>query len=310
MAGKPILVMGARGSVGELVLEQLLADGLPVRASARRPAPGRFPDGVDVVAADLTDPASLVPAFAGAGQVFLYANRDGVDGVVETARAAGVARIVLLSSGSVLHPTSAGNAITEQHRRVEAAFAAASDLLVVPVRPLVFATNTLGWAHQIRATGSVALYQPDALTAPIHERDVAAVACAALTRATTPAVSGLLTGPARLSQRDQVAVIGRAVGRRIPVRELSRAAATRQFSRFMPAWEAEAVLRFLDDAAAGNSPATATVEEVLGRPATGFDAWVHDHADDFRRDDPRVSAPEGAVVLGRHVDLGDGARGQ
>jgi uncharacterized protein YbjT (DUF2867 family) len=274
--------MGARGSVGKLVLEQLLAEGVPVRASARRPEPGQFPDGVDVFAADLTDPVSLLPAFEGAGQVFLYANQEGVDGVVETARAARVARIVLLSSGSVLHPTSAGNAITEHHRKVEAAFAAASDVLVVPIRPLVLATNTAGWAHQIRATASVALYQPDALTAPIHERDIAAVTCAALTRATTSAVSGLLTGPARMSQREQVAAIGGVVGKQIPVKELSRAAATQQFSRFMPAWEAEAVLRFLDDAAAGNSPATSTVEEVLGRPASSFEDWVVDHADDFR----------------------------
>lgn len=279
---KPVLVMGARGSVGELVLEQLLARGLPVRASARRPEPDQFPDGVEVFAADLTDPASLLPAFEGAGQVFLYANHTGVDGVIETARAAGVERIVLLSSGSVIHPTSAGNAITEKHREVEAAFAAASDVLVMPIRPLVLATNALGWAHQIRATGSLALYQPDALTAPIHERDVAAVTCAALTRATTSAVSGLLTGSARISQREQVAVIGGAVGTRIRVRELSRDAAAQRFARFMPAWEAEAVLRFLDDAAAGNSPATRTVEEVLGRPATGFDEWVLDHADDFR----------------------------
>ncbi|TYK44956.1 SDR family oxidoreductase [Actinomadura decatromicini] len=279
---KPTLVMGARGSVGRFVLQRLLAEGVPVRASARRPEPGRFPDGVEVFAADLTDPASLLPAFEGAGQVFLYANHEGVNGVVEAARAAGVGRIVLLSSGSVVHPTSAGNAITERHRQVEAAFAANSDVRVVPIRPLVLATNALGWAHQIRAAGSVALYRPDALTAPIHERDVAAVACAALTGAPEPVVSGLLTGPARISQRGQVAAIGRAVGRRIRVKELSREAAMRRFSRFFRGWEAEAVLRFLDDAAAGNSPATSTVAEILGRPAIGFDAWALDHADDFR----------------------------
>src|SRR5262245_66497010 len=75
--------MGARGSVGKLVLEQLLAQGLSVRASARRPVPGQFPDGVDVFAADLTVPASLLPAFEGAGRVFLYANDSGVDGVID-----------------------------------------------------------------------------------------------------------------------------------------------------------------------------------------------------------------------------------
>jgi uncharacterized protein YbjT (DUF2867 family) len=40
---KPTLVMGARGSVGKHVLGELIALGVPVRASARRPEPGQFP---------------------------------------------------------------------------------------------------------------------------------------------------------------------------------------------------------------------------------------------------------------------------
>ncbi|MFF3400149.1 SDR family oxidoreductase [Streptomyces sp. NPDC002659] len=125
---KPTLVVGARGSVGRRVLAELLDRQSPVRISARRPEPGQFPTGIDVFAADLTDPKSLAPAFDGAGQVFLYANHEGVHGVIAAARAAGVERIVLMSSGSVIHPSSRGNAITEEHREVEEAFRAASDL--------------------------------------------------------------------------------------------------------------------------------------------------------------------------------------
>ncbi|QXJ23223.1 NAD(P)H-binding protein [Actinomadura graeca] len=284
MAGldrKPVLVVGARGNIGRCVLAQLLDERRPVRVSARRPGKVRFPGGVEVFAADVTEPASLRPAFEGAGRVFLYADHGSVDGVVREARAAGVERLVLLSSGSVIHPTSAGNTLTERHRRTEDAFAAAPGPPVVPIRPLVLATNALGWAYLLRTTGSVPLYRPDALTAPVHERDVAAFACAALTGAVTPALSGMLTGPVRTSQRDQVAVIGRVVGEPIPVRELSRPDALARFSEFMPVEDAEAVLRFLDDAAAGNSPATTAVEDVLGRPAIGFEQWAADHADDF-----------------------------
>ncbi|MEN0101487.1 MAG: NAD(P)H-binding protein [Curtobacterium sp.] len=278
---KPTLVMGARGSVGNFVLDALLEQGVPVRASARKPESGQFPDGVDVFAADLTDSASLAVAFDCVGQVFLYANHEGVDGVIDAAREAGVERIVLMSSGSVIHPTSAGNAITEAHRQVEDAFAGASDLTVVPIRPLVLATNALGWAWPIKASASVALYKPDAVTAPIHEKDIAAVAVAALTGDTSAAVSELLTGPARISQRDQVAAIAAATGKNITVTELNRDEAAAQFARFMPAEEAEAVLQFLDDADAGNSPATDTVSRVLGRPALGFDVWADDHAAEF-----------------------------
>jgi uncharacterized protein YbjT (DUF2867 family) len=278
---RPTLVMGARGSVGRHVLAELIARGVPVRASARRPEPGQFPAGLDVYAADLTDPASLASAFDGADQVFLYANHEGVRGVVDAARTAGVRRIVLMSSGSVIHPTSKGNPITEAHREVEDAFAAAPGLTVLPIRPLVLAANVLGWAHPIKASGVVPLYQPDAATAPIHERDVAAVAVAALTGADD--TTGLLTGPALMTQREQVAAIGAAIGRDLAVEPLTRNEALARFARFMPAHEAAAVLLFLDDAAAGNSPATPTVQRILGRPATSFAAWAADHAAAFAR---------------------------
>ena len=54
-----ILVTGARGHVGGAVLTELLAAGERVRASSRDPRPGQLPDGVEVVRADLTQPASL-----------------------------------------------------------------------------------------------------------------------------------------------------------------------------------------------------------------------------------------------------------
>lgn len=269
---KPTLVMGARGSIGRHVLDGLIARGVPVRASARRPRPG-------MIGADLTDPASLASAFDGVEQVFLYAHPVGAGNAVRAARSAGVRRIVLLSSGSVIHRTSRGNPITEEHRTVENIFAAAPGLTVIPIRPLVLATNTLSWSHQIRATGSVALYQPEAMTAPIHERDVAAVAVAALTGNND--TTDLLTGPTRTTQRDQVAAIGAAIGRKLDVSALSRDDALARFTHFMPPEEAAAVLRFLDDAAAGNSPATTTVEQILGRPEIPFTTWAADHAADF-----------------------------
>jgi uncharacterized protein YbjT (DUF2867 family) len=291
MASLLTLVMGARGSVGRHVLTELLDRRVPVRASARQPRPGQFPAEVDVVAADLTDPGSLGPAFDGVGQVFLYANHDGVPGVVEAARAAGVRTIVLLSSGSVVHPTSRGNAITRAHREVEEAFAAAPGLTVRPIRPLVLATNALGWAHHIKAGVPLPLYQPDAFTAPVHERDVAAVAVSALLddsesdsdtgTGTGTGTGGMLTGPVRLRQREQVAAIAAATGRDIAIDELTRPAALAQYERFMPATQARAVVQFLDDAARGNSPATGTVARILGRPATAFEVWAADHAGDF-----------------------------
>jgi len=273
------LVMGARDGIGRHLLRRFVDAGLPVRASSR--SPHHFGPGIDSAQADLTDPASLRRAFDGASRAFIFADPDGVDGVIDAARAAGIERLVLLSSGSVLRPSSAGNAIAEEHRSVEEAFAAASDLTVIPIRPLVLASNSLAWAEPIRRSGSLALYRPDAVTAPIHERDVADVAFAALTGSPDPRLSDILTGPERLSQREQVAAIGRAAGRDVAVTELTREEARERFGRFVGQTEAEAILQFLDDADAGNSLSTAAVSDLLGHEATSFARWASDHRVDF-----------------------------
>lgn len=283
------LVMGARSGVGRLVLHQLIAHDLPVRASTRDVRKASFVDGVQMIAADLSDPASLEAAFDGVAQVFLFAVARGAGAVLAGARAAGVEKIVLLSSGSVLVPSSTTNPITVEHRHVEQALASTDGPVLVPIRPLVLASNALGWAHQIKATGTVRLYQPDALSAPVHEADVAAVAAVALTTQLTAADDGrdhgvtqLLTGPDRLSQREQVDAIGRAIGCDIAVVEQGRDEALVQMSQFMPAAEADAILMFFDDCAAGNSPATDTARTVLNRDPYSFQTWAFDHADDFR----------------------------
>ena len=274
------LVIGARGSVGRHVLEQLRAAGEPVRASVRDLATaGDLPRGVPVVAADLSDPATLPAALDGVRQVFAYAVPQMAN-LARAARGAGVEHVVLMSSGSVLLPWTATNAIAREHRHAEAALAGHGPR-TTPIRPLVLAGNALGWRHSIRRDGVVKFAHPDAATAPVHEHDIAAVAVAALT-GTTGRVSDLLTGPALVSQRHQAELIAVATGRPIRVEELTEAEALGLFAKFMPREEAAAVLEFIADAAKGGSPATDTARRVLGRDPLPFARWATDHAADFR----------------------------
>src|SRR5215217_6261454 len=71
-----ILVVGASGKLGGAVARRLMAEGEYVRAMSRAPdrlAPlGRL--GADVVAGDLTDPASLVRACDGVSRVLAAAH--------------------------------------------------------------------------------------------------------------------------------------------------------------------------------------------------------------------------------------------
>lgn len=275
------LVIGARGAVGRHVLDQLLMAGEPVRASVRRLATADFPERVSVVEADLTRPGTLKAAVDGVQKVFLYAQPASAGGFADAAREAGVEHVVLMSSGSVLLPYATDNAIAAEHRDVEEALTA-SGLSLTPIRPLVLANNALNWAHSIRAEGVVRVVHPEALMAPIHERDIAAVAVAALTGTAGESVSNLLTGGELLSQQHQVQLIGEATGTTIRVEALSVEQARAQFARFESPEVVDAILEFIIAAADGGSPATTTAQEVIGRAPASFAQWADEHAADFR----------------------------
>jgi uncharacterized protein YbjT (DUF2867 family) len=174
------VVFGARGNVGRHVAAGLLAAGEQVRVTSRNPAMAGFDSGVQVAAADLEQPATVPAALAGASKAFLYAKPAGIEGFVKAALAAGIRHVVLLSSGAVINADAEHNPIARQHRAVELAIER-SRLEWTFVRPGMFATNTRWWwKESIRTKNAVRLPYPDAQTAPVHEKDMAALAVAAL----------------------------------------------------------------------------------------------------------------------------------
>ena len=146
----------------------------------------------------------------------------------------------------------------------------------------MLASNALNWTCSIRAEGVVRLVHPRALTAPVHERDIAAVAVAAFAGAEGALVSGLLTGAEPMTQRQQVEVIAQEIGRPIEVRELSEDEGRAHLSRFVPPRTAQAIVELLAVDPAPGTTVTTTAERLLGRAPAPFAQWAHEHADDFR----------------------------
>ncbi|HEX3906208.1 MAG TPA: hypothetical protein VH853_25530 [Polyangia bacterium] len=131
----------------------------------------------------------------------------------------------------------------------------------------MFAANTVAWwAPQIRA-GDVVRWRYGAVeTAPIDERDIAAVAVRALSEASLAGADFVLTGPAALSHARQVAVIGEG-------RETAASWPPPVVDMLLAAW-----------AAAVGHPAyvTTAVADLTGALARTFRDWVAEHADSFR----------------------------
>src|SRR4029077_4809389 len=90
------------------------------------------------------------------------------------------------------------------------------------IRRGMFASNARVWWGSMIRDGDVVRWPYGAAeTAPIDERDIAAVAARALVEDGHAGGDYVLTGPESLSQAEQVSVIGAALGRPIRFEELS-----------------------------------------------------------------------------------------
>lgn len=281
----PVLVTGATGRIGRLVTGQLIDAGVPVRALTRRPAAAAtLPADVEVVTGDLTVPGSLDAALRGAGAVFLVWTAPPATAPAVVERLAACARsVVFLSSPhQTPHPFfQQPNPMAALHADIERLIAAAGVESTI-IRPGMFASNALfWWAAAIRAGGAVRWPYAAAQTAPVDDRDVAAVAARTLYQNGHAGGDYVLTGPESLSQAEQVSIIGDVLGRQISFEELS----PEEFrSQTEGSWPRPAVDMLL--AAWGatiGTPAfiTSTVSSILGSAPRSFRQWAADHATAF-----------------------------
>jgi len=280
-----ILVIGATGRVGGEVVSELLAAGLPVRALTRRPEAAGLPAGVEIVAGDLTVPESLDASFQGVGAVFLVWTAPPATAPAVVARLAEHApRVVLLSSPhQTPHPFfQQPNPMAAFHAELERLMAAAR-LESTILRPGMFASNTrLWWAAQIQQGDVVRWPYGSVETAPIDERDIAAVAVRALANDRHIGGDYVLTGPQAMSQAEQVRAIGDALGRRLRFVELSPDEFRREMADRAPAPVVEMLLNAWHAASGHPAFLTSTAADITGKPARTFQQWAADHADEFR----------------------------
>jgi uncharacterized protein YbjT (DUF2867 family) len=274
------LITGARGQIGRVVVDRLHSAGVPVRAASAGPAELTVPAGVDTVELVLDRPETFGAALDGVRQVFLYPNPAGIGELIKAATAAGVEHVVLLSSSSVLAPGAESEPLALHHSLVERALAD-SGLAATFLRPGAFDSNARSWARAIGQSLPVQLAYPEAQVASIHPDDVADVAVAALTGDSLTGRSLTLSGPESLSFRRQLALIGAAVGREIPVERISRAEQERQMAAFMPESMVSSLLKAWEAADGKTEDIADTTASLLGRPARTFAQWARENAHVF-----------------------------
>jgi nucleoside-diphosphate-sugar epimerase len=158
-------------------------------------------------------------------------------------------------------------------------------------------SNTMRlWAPMIRAERVVRYITPDAVSVAVHEADIAAVGVVALLEDGHTGKAYDMTGPERITVRQQVAAIGAALGEEVRFEEVSALEAKEILTR-QGGWGAENAdfLLGLEDYTPGAEmpqftaeewdqmlQPMPTVEEVTGRPARTYAQWARDNVEKFR----------------------------
>jgi len=272
-----VLVIGASSGLGAEVARGLAARGVAVRAMTRRPD-AAMPEGVEVVCADLGDPASLLDACAGVERMFLMSSPVADQVVLETnaiaaAEKTGIAHVVKISNIPI--PGLDGG-LHGNHRAIEARLdASAIDATVL--QPSFFSSVLLRQLELIRR-GRFVMPTGDGRIAWIDPRDIAAVAASVLADPDPPAGALRLTGPEALSAADVAARISQITGHEIALVQPPLDAWQAELrSSGMDPWLLESTVHLYEAVARGAlGDVSPDVERVLARPPRPFDDWIRD----------------------------------
>jgi uncharacterized protein YbjT (DUF2867 family) len=213
-----ILVIGGTGTVGSMVVPELLGRGAAVRVMTHSADKlKRLPAGVEGTLSDLDDPDTLPPAFEGIDGVFLL-NADGLNETdeglfaVSAAKEAGVRKIVYLSAympqGSEIIP----------HYRTKLPVEKAvkeSGIAYTILEPNSFFQNDFWMKEAIMLRGVYP--QPIGMRGVnmVDVRDIAECAVNALTKPGHDGQAYPLHGPDALTGEDAAKVYSRHLGREI-----------------------------------------------------------------------------------------------
>jgi NAD(P)H dehydrogenase (quinone) len=223
-----IVVTGATGHLGRLIIEGLLREGV---APAQIVAGGRSVDkladladrGVRVVRIDYADAGTLDAAFAGAETLMLVSGSEVGQRVaqhgaaIDAAVRAGVSRVVYTSAPKASTSTLV---LAPEHKATEELLAA-SGLAVTVLRNGWYTENYVGAAQQARETGVLAASVGNGLTASASRVDYADAAVAVLTGAGHEGKVYELTGDVAWSHAELAQVLSDILEREVEYNALT-----------------------------------------------------------------------------------------
>jgi NAD(P)H dehydrogenase (quinone) len=272
-----VVVTGATGHLGRLVVENLLDRGVPadqVVAIGRRTQTlaDLAERGVQVRRADFDDRASLDEALRGADSVLLVSGSDvgrrvpQHARVIDAAKAAGVGHLVYTSAP---HADTTPLVLAPEHKATEELIRA-SGLPFTILRNGWYTENYLGDLEQARTTGEVVSSVGAGRVASASRADYAAAAAAVLTGTGHDGAVYELSGDTAWDYTDLAAAISQVIGRDVVYRPVTPA---ERLSGLLAAGLDEGTAQFVvaleDNTRAGLlAETTGELARLIGRPTT------------------------------------------
>lgn len=280
-----ILVTGATGTVGSLVVERLAAASADVKALVRKPGKVTFPTGVSEVVGDLTDVTSMRAALSSVRTLFLL-NAVTPDEMTQAlialnlAREAGIERIVYLS---VIHADKYTNVPHFTGKHTVEHMIESLEIPATILRPAYFMQNERMVEQVIKGYGVYPMPIGSAGVEMIDARDIADIAVAELLRrdrapTALPRVTLDLVGPETITGTSAAKTWSTALNRPIAYGGDDLAAFEQQMASASPAWLAYDMRLMMAGIQTigmhGSKGAVERLQTILGRPLRTYAAFV------------------------------------
>ena len=282
-----ILVTGATGTIGSLIIERLATAGAEVKALVRQAGKGAFPAGVTEVVADLTDVPSMRAALSSVRTLFLL-NAVTPDEVTQAlitlnlAKEAGIERVVYLS---VIHADKYTNVPHFTGKHTVERMIDSLDIPATILRPAYFMQNEHSVQQVIQDYGVYPMPIGSVGVSMIDTRDIADIAVVELLRrdkapgALEPVTLDIV-GPDVLTGASAAQIWSSALDREVAYGGDDLAAFEAQMASFSPSWMAyDMRLMMAGIQKHGMRAAEGAVERlqtILGRPLRSYEAFVRE----------------------------------
>jgi len=279
-----VLVTGATGNTGSLLVPALLKAGVDVRVFVRDEAKAKplMDLGVEVVTGDLDEPETILPAVKNIDKIYLLTwNGETAlkqaQNVINAAKYEGVSHII---RHSMWGPDN--SRIIKQGYEIEEIIKS-SGLQWTLLKPTFYMQNTMMAAQTISSDGVIYWDMKDGKLAMNDVRDIADAAFAVITGEGHEGKSYILTGPEAISFNDVANTFSKVLDKEVKYVNVPGEASLQSMTGMgVPEWIAKGYVELMEGFSENFANSTTkNVENLTGHPARSFEQFANDFAQVF-----------------------------